>query len=271
MKRSFVCASLMLCTPLVSAAGNPWLAAPGSTSLQLSYIKQSTDEFNAGKTKGTLPAELSQTTTWVDVVHGITEDISVDARLGHASSEFSPLQEESGMTDTMLGVTWRFRDEFIHEGVPTLAVRVGVTLEGDYTAGQINSIGDGSSGLEASLIAGKVITPEFSIFGDVGYRYRGSGVDDDLFGSINGLYNFNKQLHANIGYSIVQADGDLDIGAPGFTGDFTRVAEDVEMFELGLVYQFARCYHAGISYGEVVDGRNTGLNEITGVSVGMTF
>lgn len=271
MKRSCVCIGLTLCTPIVSAAGNPWIVARGSTSLQLSYIEQSADEFNAGKTKGTLPAELSQTTTWVDVVHGITEDISVDARLGHASSEFSPLQEESGMTDSMFGATWRFRDEFLHDGVPTLAVRVGVTLEGDYTAGQINSIGDGSSGLEASLIAGKVITPEFSVFGDVGYRYRGSGVDDDLFASVNGLYNISRQLHANVGYSIVQAEGDLDIGAAGFTGDFTRVAEDVEMFELGLVYQFAHCYHAGISYGEVVGGRNTGLNDITGVSVGMTF
>jgi len=275
----FFCIGFSLFSSIASAAGNPWLMSPGTTTIQLSYVTQSADELYMGKTKSPLPADLDQTTTWISVAHGLADNMSIDARLGYSNFEFSPLQDESGTTDTLLGLTWRLRDEFIHDTGPSVALRMGFTLAGNYTAGKINSIGDGASGAEISLIVGKTITPKLSIAADAGYRYRDSGVDNELFTSVRGFYSLTNQLHASVGYSAVRANGSLDIGEPEFEGSgppefrgrFTELAEDANIVELGVAYQFAHRYQVGFGYGEVVDGRNTGLNKIANISLGVTF
>jgi len=262
------------------AAGNPWLISPGTKSIQLSYVSQSADELYEGETKNPLPDDLSQKTIWVDFAYGLADNMAIDARLGYSNFEFSPRgEDESGTTDASLGLTWRLRDEFIYDTGPSVALRVGVTLAGNYTTEEINSIGDGASGAEISLLVGKIIAPKLSIAADAGYRYRDSGVDDELFASVRGFYSLTNQLHASVGYSVVRADGDLDLGEPEFEGSgppefrgrYTQVAEDADIIELGIAYQFARRYQVGFGYGQIVDGRNTGINDIASISLGMTF
>ncbi len=267
----FFCIGLFIFSSMASAAGNPWLISPGATSIQLSYVTQSADELYAGGTKNPLPDDLDQTTAWVGFAYGLADNMAIDARLGYSNFEFSPQQDESGTTDVLLGLTWRLRDEFIHDAGPSVALRMGVTRAGNYTAGKINSIGDGASGAEISLIVGKVITPKLSIAADAGYRYRDSGVDNELFSSVRGFYSVTNQLHTSVGYSVVRANGNLDINDPEFVGNFTELAEDADIVELGVAYQFVRGYQVGFGYGQVVDGRNTGLNEIASISLSMTF
>jgi hypothetical protein len=267
----YISLSLFSFSSITSAAGNPWLISPETTSIQLSYVKQSTDELYAGETRGSLPDDLTQTTTWVDFAYGLADNMSIDARLGYSNFEFSTRQDESGTTDASLGLTWRFRDEFVHDTGPSAALRVGVTLAGDYTEGKINSIGDGASGAEISLIVGKIIAAKLSIATDVGYRYRDSGVDNERFASVRGFYSLTNQLHTSVGYSIVRANGNLDISDSQFMGNFTELAEDVDIVELSVAYQFAGSYQVGFGYGKVVDGRNTGRNKIASISLGRTF
>ncbi len=267
----FIGLSLFSFSLIASAAGSPWLISPGTTSMQLSYVTQSADELYMGETKRPLPNDLTQTTVWVDFAYGIADNMAIDARLGYSDFEYSARQDENGTTDTLLGLTWRLRDEFVHDSGPSVALRMGVTLAGDYTAGKINSIGDGASGLEASLIVGKIITSKLSIAADAGYRYRDSGVDNERFASVRGFYSLTNQLHTSVRYSVVRANGSLDINDPEFAGNFTELAEDADIVELGLAYQFARGYQIGFGYGQVVDGRNTGINEIASISFGMTF
>jgi len=271
MKHTYFYSVLFFLSSIASAAGNPWLMSPGVTTIQLSYVTQSADELYSGGTKAPLPDDLNQTTTWVDFAYGLADNMAIDARLGYSNFEFSPRQDESGATDALLGLTWRLRDELIHDAGPSVALRMGVTLAGDYTAGEINSIGDGASGAEVSLIVGKIITPTLSIAADAGYRYRDSDVDDELFASIRGFYSLTNQLHTSVGYSVVRANGDLDINDPEFRMNFTELAEDADILEFSVAYQFARRYQVGLNYGQVVDGRNTGLNEIAGISLGVMF
>ncbi len=267
----FFCIGLSFFSSVASAAGNPWLISPGAKSLQLSYVAQSTDELYRGDTRTPLPDDLKQTTTWVDFAYGLADNMAIDARLGYSDVEFGTRPDEDGITDISLGLTWRIGDEFIQDTGPSVALRAGITLAGDYTEGQVNSIGDGASGAEISLIVGKIITPMFSVSADAGYRYRDSDVDNELFASVRGFYSLTHQLHTSVGYSVIRADGGLDIGGPGFTGDFTEVAEDVDIVELAVAYQFARSYQIGLGYGQVVGGRNTGLYDIASISFGMTF
>jgi len=267
----FFCIGLSLFSSAASAANNPWLISPGATSIQLGYVTQSADKLYAGGAKMPLPDDLDQTTAWVDFTYGLADNMAIDARLGYSNFKFSPRQDESGTTDTLLGLTWRLRDEFIHDAGPSVALRMGVTLAGDYTAGKINSIGDGASGAEMSLIVGKIITRKLSIAANVGYRYRDSGVDNERFAAVRGFYSLTNQLHTSVGYSVVRANGNLDINDPEFMGNFTDLAEDADIVELGIAYQFAGRYQVGFGYGQVVNGRNTGLNEITSISLGMMF
>ena len=177
------------------AEGSPWLPTPGTGSISLSYVHQATDEFYRVTSKRPTPgggADLSQGTIWLQGSYGLSDALAVDVRVGRARSEFTtgpgiPAMQEShdGLVDVNAGITWRIVDEAVSE-LPSVAIRVGAIIDGGYSTGYINSLGDGGSGAEISLLVGKFLTERFALSGEFGYRTRDNNVPDNAFLKVSG-------------------------------------------------------------------------------------
>ena len=270
MKRILI-AGLMCATPLTLLAdGSPWLATPGDTSIQISYSSQESNNFYMGKKKSNLPDDLSFSTWWLFIDHGLTDNLAIDFRTGYADNEFDPVGDENGMTDTTLGLTWRFNDEFLTGG-PSAAIRVAATLAGDYDGGVINAIGDDADGAEAALLIGQTFG-NFAVSVDLGYRYRDGKVPNEEFYNFNSYYSISQSLSLSASYHVINSHGHLDIGDPGFSpARFPETEEDIESYSLGITYNFSPRLNLGLHYGDVIDGRNTPDTHFTSLSLGFSF
>ena len=81
----------------------------------------------------------------------------------------------------------RLVDEVISDA-PSLAVRVGGIIGGDYDTGYINSLGDGGNGYEISVIAGKFLGDRVGLSGELGYRDRDSDIPSEVFANVSALW-----------------------------------------------------------------------------------
>ena len=264
------------------ASGSAWLPAPGGGSVTLSYVWQNADEFYKGETKGDTPAgeDLTQQTVWVDGKYGISDSIALDLRLGLARGSFvtgemipASDEEENGLADINLGVTWRIADEAV-SSVPSIAVRLGGIKSGNYDTGYINSIGDGAEGVELSGIIGKFITDQIAISGEFGYRYR-QDIPNNIFVRLSGGVLLMDRVGVSVNYDMTNAGSGLDVGGPGFAPDgvprFPETEEDTHTLSSVLSVAVSEQVGLGISYGRVIDGRNTADSDIFSVSLGYSF
>lgn len=259
------------------AASSPWLPEPGSLNSVLSYVFQTADQFYLANRHSDLPTDLSQHTFSLYLEYGLTDNLALDARSGYAFSNFakdpmlSPDPSLDGMTDTQLGLRWRALDEAIGDPV-TLGFRAAGIIEGSYRTGALNAIGDGASGGEFSVLAGRNFEDGLSVSFEAGYRTRGEPVPDEFFANLGGRYAFTPEFSAGVSYQIAESLGGIDIGSPGFTpARFPEVNEDYQIVGFDLSYQFASRTFVSVSYGKTVDGRNTGDQDIVGLSVGQGF
>lgn len=261
------------------ASGSAWLPAPGGGSVTLSYVWQNADEFYKGSTKGDTPAgeDLTQHTVWVDGTYGVSDSIAIDLRAGFARGSFitgegipAKEEEEDGLTDINLGVTWRIVDEVV-SSAPSIAVRLGGIKSGSYDTGYINSIGDGADGVEFSGIIGKFITDNIAVSGEVGYRYR-NDIPNNVFLNLSSGILFMDRFGASVNYQFTNAESGLDVGGPGFAPDrFPETEEDIHILGSALSVALSEQLSLGASYGRVVDGRNTAASDIFSVSLGYSF
>lgn len=268
MKGIFVAGILTTLSMQCFAEGNPWLIAPGDTNLSISYVSQKSDKFFLADKKMDMPIE--QQTLWLSVNYGLTDNLAFDHKLGYAKNSTGDNAEVSDRADASLGLTWRFHDEFLHDNpYPSAALRMGAIIKGNYEDGNVNSIGDGASGVEFSLLLGKVVTNQFAVSGEIGYRNRNNNVPDEYLLTINAFYNLSNKLFLSTGYYYVNADSDVDIGDAGFS--FSELDEDSETITIGASYQFTESILAGIDAGRVIDGRNTAINDIWSVNIAYSF
>lgn len=266
--------SLLLASPLsVFAAGSPWLLTPGETHLQTSFIYQTADEFNIGKTKTGLPDDLTQETLLVQVQHGINDYLALDFSTGYSHSNFDPTGSDSHLSDSSVGLTWRFHDEFISDSsLPSSAIRVGATIAGDYETGTIYSIGDGANALDISFLFGKVINKNLALSSDIGYRFRDHNVPDEAFLNLSSYFIVSPTWNLSLAYQIVDSQGDLDIGDPGFSPSrLPETEEDIQTAVLGTNYALSDTIDLGAQYAQVIDGRNTSFSDIFSLNVGIKF
>lgn len=275
MKKVLIGSLLLSSSAAVFAEGSPWLLNPGDTSVQLTYVDQEADEFWAGDRKNPTPGngDVSLTTTFLSINHGLSDDLAVDLRTGYSESDTAVAPSESDLADTTLGLTWRIHDEFLSEGeTPSFAVRVAATLAGDYETNTISAIGDGADGVEASLILGKVFGSSFALAGDLGYRYRSGDVDNEILFNMNASYFITPSLSTTLAYHLIDSQGDLDIGGPGFSPDrFDEVEEDSQSLELSVAYSFTPAFSVNLGYGTTIDGRNTVDNDVVIAGLGFSF
>ncbi len=260
--------------PTLASDQSPWLSAAGSGEVSVGYVSQSANRFFAGDTELSLPTDLELQTLFVGVSYGITDRLSIDGQFGYGESDFavnpvlSPQGGLSGITDSKIGL----RYSLYNSDGSAITARGAVIIEGDYDTGAITAIGDGDSGLEVALLAGKIFDSGFAISGEAGYRTRGSDVPDEWFGGVTGSYAFNDMIGTYVGYQLVRSDGDLDVGAAGFTPQrFPEVDEDYNLVNAGLSFNFSDSWSAGIGYGKKLDGRNTAKSDFWNVSAVYSF
>lgn len=279
MKKKIVVAVFMALPVIAAAEGSPWLPVPGATQLSVSFVHQACDEFYVGTDKAKLPAEIKQDTYSIGVLHGLTDQLMVDARLSYAHNSFDvptdfpiPHGNESALGDSSIGVNWRVVDEFEHAEAPTLTLRAAAIIAGNYDTGKINAIGDGASGVELSVLVGKYLTPKFTVAGELGYRYRNHDVPDDIFADVNLGYSIASFVSVSAGYTATRSRGNLDIGAAGFSPSrFPEVREDRDLVKVGAAFAVAPRTSLNVNYGEVVAGRNTIKGGVWGISVATSF
>jgi len=278
--------------------GTPWIAEPRTGSVSISYFNQNATEFFRGTetVKGPLAAtnaSLGQNTVWINANYALNDAIGVDLQTAWAQSYVDGAvgpsggeENYSGLFDTQLSVTWRFVDELV-ENLPSMALRIGVTVPGGYDTGYINSLGDGANSLEWSLIVGKFFS---SIGGsaEFGFRQRGSTtVNASAVGAVEGDdVDIPSEIFANVwifvplgnrfrlgaNYRLTNATSGIDIGGEGFSPSrFPSLEEDAHILAGQLFVDVFSSVSAHALFGSVVGGRNTAKSTVFGfgVSVGL--
>lgn len=274
-------------------AQNAWLPQPGEFVISGTYVFQTYDEFWMGKRKADFP-DTDQHTLETTLEYGIFEAqdfaLAFDAAFAYvrvigtrpagAPAPGAPAAGvNDGLNDVRLGLRFRVLDEFAHDTdfLPTVTVRVGGIIEGTYDVGSPEAPGDGASGVEVSLLAGKEIVdtgPGFlGFYGDVGYRYRAEDVPEDIFFSFFVYQRLCDMFTVSVGYRHVQGLSGPDIGGPGFTGfaDFPLVKEISQTVEGGISFHDEGGRDWGIFVADTVEGRNTADRFIVGISVAVPF
>ena len=262
-----------LAFPTLSHAQNSvWLPAPGSGSVGLSYLSQEADRFYIGGNLTSLPfGTIKIKTTTLAGQYAVADSLAVDAKIPFARRT-SGLGSDSGTGDARVGVTWRFVDEFENRGAPTVAVRAGAIIAGNYQTFRPDSIGDGASGYEVSLLVGRYLTPNFGIRGEVGIRDRNRGIPNQTFLSVGADLRITPSLAGSVGFSSIRNSGNLDIGGPGFTPlRFQQVAEKRSVINAGLSYSVTERVSLNGNIGKVTSGRNTRKDDLYSLGVAFDF
>ena len=265
----------------LAADGSAWLSEPGSGYLSLSYVAQTADEFYEGSRKVRTPGDgedLEQGTLWLVANYALADSWAVDLQAGWAKSDFItgpgiPTTNDSfdGLTDLGIGVTWRVVDELV-TGWPSVALRAGAIIAGDYETGHINSLGDGGDGFEVSVIVGKFVSDRVGLSGEFGYRNRDEGVPENYFTNLSGIWLVNSRLSFGIDYQRVDTESSLDIGGPGFTPPrFPEVEEERSMLGGRVFYSFTDRLSGVLFYSAVLDGRNTPDSNAYGATLSYSF
>jgi hypothetical protein len=276
----FAIAAAIIALPAAAfAEGSPYLPIPGSGQFSVGLSHQAGEDFWVGTTKMTAPSKIKLNNLSVGVQYGLSDALAIDGTLNYARSSFAapagfplPHGDESALADTTLGIKWRLVDEFEQQGMPTLSIRAGAIIKGNYKINKFDSISDGASGLEVSALLGKYLTPALSVTGELGYRHRSNSVPSDWFGAADLNYSFNSTVSGSIGYSSVRSNGDLDIGGTGFTpARFQEVREDRDLVHVGLGFNIAPSLSLGVNYGMVTTGRNTIKADVLSVSLSSAF
>lgn len=275
MKKKILVATGMalgLAFPVIATAdGSPWLPVPGSTQVFAGFTHQSGDEFYLDSEKMPLPDTLEQDTYSLGAQYGLADAWAINAQLNYAKINFGSASE-SALGDSSIGINWRVLDEFEGTTAPTVTLRAVALIAGNYEVGKIDAIGDDASGLELSVLAGKYLTPSFTVSGEVGYRFRSGDVPDDIWASANIGYSPASFVSLSAGYTATRSRGDLDIGGPGFSPPrFPEVQEDRDLLKAGASFAVASNTSLNLNYGTVVSGRNTTKADVWGISVVTSF
>lgn len=278
MKTIRIPALIVAGVSLASAAlgQSAWLPEEGRFEVSPRYVYQSFKTFWIRRNQEmTLPDDVVQHTGSISGEYGINQHLAVDATVGYTRVNTTAFTGSSttddGLADTRVGLRWRLLDERAHgdSWVPTLTLRAGGIIAGNYEAGLPFSAGDGAHGGEFSLLGAKAIgSTGFGLFSEVGYRVREHPVPDDFFGSI-GAYKTIGQFSLTVGYRHTQSLSGMNIMDPGFT--FPELKEINQIFEAGLGFtdKGGRFYQVFGAFN--VDGRNTGQKTIIGVSATFPF
>ena len=198
MKKTILVCLFM--TSFLSLFGqSPWLPTKGKFSTNFSYIHETYDEFYRGADLRDYPFdEFTQNTLFLSFEYGLSDKWALDLTFGITDSkselEHPPTSRDGdeALTDTRFGIRYQLMNEFFldHTFAPTLSFRLGAIIEGNYDIGFPAAPGDGGSGIEMSLLIGKVFGETgFGFQGAFGFRDRDSEIPEELFANANIFYS----------------------------------------------------------------------------------
>lgn len=279
MRKIISLAALSL--PLIATAegGSPWLPIPGELALTLNYSQQSGDEAYIADQKvpiraitGGASSEYERSTTSVLLSYGISDNLALDAIIGYGDVD-AGADSDNGIVDTTIGLSWRLVDEFVQPSAPTVTLHGTYILKGNYDGGRLAALGNDENGYELALLLGKQLTDTVAVSAEVGYQDRSGDIPNARFYSVGASYQIADKWSTSLTYTNKDYSGNLDIGGPGFDPSrFQEVNAERELVKLGLSYAFAYNQGVAVTLGQVIDGRNTVIDdEVFGVSYTYAF
>jgi Putative MetA-pathway of phenol degradation len=266
--KSALAIALTLGIPALALAqsNSPWLPIPGSGSVGLSYVSQSGDSAYvmggmdvpiAGITGGAA-SKYTRDSFGLRLAYGVSDSVSVDATFGHGKAKVGAADQSSGLIDSTLGVNWRVLDEYTNRSAPTVTLRLAGIINGNYDGARLAALGKDASGYQLSVLVGRQITPQLSLWGSAGFEDRSRGIPNATFFDLNASYAVFPALSISAGYTSKRYGGDLNIAGPGFSPDrFQQVNEKRDTVRLGASYSIAANQSLALSFGKLVSGRNT--------------
>ncbi len=277
LSRVIVFAAIANCC--ISAAfadsSSPWTQAQGSGEVTFRYGQQTADRFFLADQEMDLPTDLEQSNTTVDFSYGITDQLSFDARLGYSSSDFltdpglAPKGGLSGIQDTRLGVRYRWNDP---ESPSAISTGLTAIISGNYDTGALPAVGDGESGVEASLLLGHSFDSGLLLQGGLARREFGGKVPSETVFNAGLGFGFTDAISGGLFYQNVRSNGNLDIGGVGFSpARFPEVDEDYALFGAGLSTTIADSWALSLDFGRKFDGRNTAKSRFFQLGVSYFF
>jgi hypothetical protein len=265
LKKLLTTTALLLPAMAFAEGDSPWLPIPGEFSLGVSHTEQSGDTAYIGNMKVSLSditmggaSKFKQSTTRVRFGWGISDSLAVDATLGSGKVRVGAADNDKGMIDSVIGLSWRVLDEYESLGLPTVTVRGAAILKGDYDGARLAGLGNDENGIELSVLVGKEVASGFAVWGGLGLQNRSGAVPNARFIEAGARYRFAPGWSASVGYSDKKYGGDLDIAGPGFSPDrFQEVRAQRGVAKLGLGYSFASNQGVALNLAKVLSGRNT--------------
>lgn len=250
---------------VLAEGGSPWLPIPGQTALSVSQTQQSGDSAYIGSNKLPISAitgggakNYRRSATGLSIGYGISDSLALDAAISYSTVKVGAADSDSGLNDTTIGLRYRVVDEFEGNGLPTVTLRGGAIIKGNYDGARLASIGKGANGLDFSVLVGKQITPEFSLQGELGFQNRSKSVPNATYYDITSRYRLGGGFAVSAGYNSKNYGGNLDIGGAGFTpARFQQVREERAGFRIGVGYSIARNQGLDLTFGKTTSGRNT--------------
>lgn len=277
IKRSLLFTMLGAAPLVVQAEGtSPWLPIPGGLSITVNYVDQSgdtafigDDELDISAITGGGASDFDRNTTTLLFNYGISDSLALDAAIGYGEVEVGRADADSGVVDSTLGISWRVLDEYATTGAPTITLRGGLIVGGDYDGARLASLGNDEDGYDLSVLVGKQVSSRVSLSAEVGHQNRSGDVPNAFYYRLGGTVSLTNQWSVNLVYSSKEYSGNLDIGGPGFSPDrFQEVAAEEESVQLTVGYAFTANQGIALTLGTSVgDGSNVVVNdEVVGLS-----
>jgi len=262
------------CSTAVLAEGSPWVPSDGEFRVSAELLTGSSDEFFIGDVSTNLGGDIEGTFLWLNGAYGYDDRWAFDLRTGYAQSQFetNPIEQQD-ISDTSIGVTYQFINEFaVDNGLPTISVRAGYTLGGDYETDVIDAIGDGASGFDLSLLVGKTLNDQFTVAGDLTFRQRDDDVADAVKYLLSGFYNTPLPgLGLSLAVGGSRTDSNVNI-EPGFNQDlFPQTDRDLDVVIGGANYGFENGIGLSLSYLALLDGTNVPDTDVTTFGISYSY
>ena len=276
----FVTALTALPLLALAESNSPWLPIPGQFSLGLNHTEQSGKDAYIGSMQLPLSAitgggasTYKRSTSSLRVDYGLSDSLALDASIGYAKVKVGAADNDSGGTDSTLGLRWRLLDEYENPALPTLTLRGAAIFKGSYDGARLASVGKDANGFEAAVVLGKQIIPALALWAEVGIQNRSDNVPNATFYEIGARYRFAPAWNASLGYGSKKFGGNLDIGGPGFSpARFQQVREERGVVKLGIGYAFARNQGLALNLAKTTSGRNTVKDDqVIGLSYAIAF
>lgn len=273
-------AALTLPLTAFAEGDSPWLPIPGAFSITLNQTEQSGKDAYIGET--TVPLSMvtgggaskyTRSSTNLRLSYGLSDSVSLDATLGRGRVKVGAADNDSGRTDSVLGLNWRVLDEYEQPALPTLTLRAAAIFKGNYDGGRLAALGNDQNGFELAVLLGKQVLPALALWAEVGVQDRSGGVPKAVFYDLGARLRLAPAWSASLGYSAKKYGGSLDIGGPGFSpARFQEVRAERSLIKLGVGFAFAANQGVALNLARVVSGRNTVKDDqIVGVSYTFAF